>query len=178
MNLGRMYYLGAGVEKDMAKAYQYCKASADLGVGNKHSAYPRTCYLTGCILMEHYNNMKAAYPYFIEAAKYGNMPEAFHNLGWITEKGFAPPKNPGGDDQATKDGIAREFYERAANLGCVQSMDALGRLYCSYQQMNEAESWLRKAASKGYEPSKKRLKMLGVAQSGSLFDFLGAFFKK
>lgn len=172
-NLGRMYYNGAGIEADMAKAYQFCKAAVDLGLGNKHSAYPQSCYLTGCIILEYYNNKQEAYPYFVDAAKYGNIPEAWHNLGWLSEEGVVPVKNPGSSPKAARDGMARGFYEEAARLGYVPSMDAVGRLNVSYNMIDEAMPWLEKAASMGYEPSKKRLKMLKVAKSGSLWDLFG-----
>lgn len=176
-NLGRMYYNGTGVEKDMTKAYQFCKAAVDLGLGNKHSVYPQSCYLTGCILIEHYNNHKDSVPYFVDAAKYGNIPEAWYNLGWLSENGYTPLKNPGSDAKASRDGMARGFYEDAAKLGYVEAMDAVGRLYCAYQMYDEARPWLEKAASMGYEPAKKRLKMIDVAQGGSLWGLFGGLFK-
>ena len=169
-NLGRMYYNGTGIEKDMAKAYQFSKAAVDLGLGNRHSVYPQSCYLTGCILLEHYNNYQEAYPYFIDAAQYGSIPEAWYNLGWLSEKGVVPVKNPGSDAKASRDGMARGFYEEAAKLGDPSAMDAVGRLYATYNMLDEARPWLEKAASMGYEPAKKRLKMLNVAQGGSLWN--------
>lgn len=168
-NLGTMYYNGTGVKKDMAKAYQFCKAAVDLGLGNTHSAYPKSCYLTGCILMEHYNNYQEAYPYFVDAAKYGNIPEAWYNLGWLSEKGVVPMQNPGSNPKAARDGMARGFYEEAANLGYPSAMDAVGRIYAAYNMLDEAKPWIEKAASMGYEPAKKRLKMLNIAQGGSLW---------
>ena len=65
---------------------------------------------------------------------------------------------------------ALNFYKNAAELGFVQSMDAVGRIYASVQMLDEARAWIKKAADKGYEPAKKRLKMLNVAQGGSLWD--------
>lgn len=168
-NLGRMYYNGFGVAKDIAKAYQFCKSAVDLGLGNTHSAYPESCYLTGCILIEYYNNYQEAYPYFIDAAKFGNIPEAWYNLGWLSEKGYVPVQNSGNNSKAAQDGLARGFYEKAANLGDPSAMDAVGRIYAAYNMLDEARPWIEKAASMGYEPAKKRLKMLNVAQSGSLF---------
>lgn len=169
-NLGRMYYFGKGIEKDMPKAYRFFKASVDLGLGNKHSAYPESCYFAGCVLCEYYNNHKEAYPYFVDAAKYGDIPEAWYNLGWLSEKGIVPLKNPGSDAKASRDGMARGFYEKAAKLGDVSAMDAVGRLYASYNMLDEARPWIEKAASMGYEPAKKRLKMLNVAQGGSFWS--------
>lgn len=169
-NLGRMYYDGMGVEKDMDKAYKFCKAAVDLGLGNTHSAYSMSCYMTGCILIEHYCNYKEAYPYFVDAAKYGDIPEAWYNLGWLSENGFVPIQNSGSSDKAARDGMARDFYEEAARLGDVSAMEAVGRLYASYNMLEEARPWIEKAASLGCESAKKRLKMLNVAQGGSLWN--------
>lgn len=165
-NLGRMYYSGYGVEKNLPKAYEFCKATVDLGLGNTHSAYPMSCYYTGCILLEHYKNKKEAYPYFVEAAKYGKIPGAWYNLGYLTEQGLLPS----GASQDSKTGTAISFYEKAAELGYVPAMDAVGRLYASVNMMNEARPWLEKAASMGNEAAKKRLKLLKASQSGSVFD--------
>ena len=175
-NLGRMFYFGRGFIQDIPKAYKYCKRAVDLGVGNTHTVYAKSCHLVGCALLHHYNNPKESYPYFIEAAKYGNIAEAWHNLGWLSEQGVVPLKNPGTDAKASRDGMAKDFYEEAAQLGCVESMDALGRLYITYNMTNEATMWLQKAASKGYEPAKKRLKYLNASQSGSIWELFGGLF--
>lgn len=163
-NLGGLYYNGDGVPKDMVKAFQFYKASVDLGLGNTTSIYPKSCYMAGLIAMEHYKNSKEAVPLFVDAAKYGNMPEAWHNLGWLCEQGAMNISKS--DILAT----ALGFYKNAAELGFIQSMDAVGRIYASVQMIDEAKSWIKKAANKGYEPAKKRLKLLNVAQGGSLWD--------
>ena len=165
-NLGRMYYSGYGVEKNLPKAYEFCKASVDIGIGNTHSSYPMSCYYTGCILLEYYKNKKEAYVYFYEAAKYGKIPGAWYNLGYLTEQGILEAGAPA----SSKEGTAIAFYERAAQLGYTPAMDAVGRLYAGANMMNEAKKWLEKAASMGNEAAKKRLKLLNIAQSGSVFD--------
>jgi hypothetical protein len=38
--------------------------------------------------------------------------------------------------------------------------------------LKEARQWIQRAASMGYEPAKKRLKLLNVADGGSLWDLL------
>lgn len=172
-NLGRMYYNGQGVRTDMGKAYDFFNAVVNLGRGNTHSVYPQSCYMTGCILVEHFENYKAALPYFADAAKYGNIPEAWYNLGWLAEKGIVSVQQSGystSDTRAKYDGAARNYYENAAQLEYVPAMDAMGRLYIKYNKLKEARMWLEKAASVGYEPAKKRLRMLNVGQSGSLWD--------
>lgn len=168
-NLGRMFYSGTGVEKNYIKAYKYCKMAVDLGVGNTHSVYPQSCYYTGCILLEYYKNNKEAYPYFIEAAKYGDMPEAWHNLGWLCEKEVIPIQNTG---KGAREGQAISFYKEAAARGYVQSIYAIGRLYFINNMPNEARPWLEKAASMGYEPAKKCLKTSFFSNSSSLWDLL------
>lgn len=162
-NLGGLYYHGDGVPKDMVKAFQFYKASVDLGLGNTTSVYPQSCYMAGLIAMIYYKNNKVAVPLFVDAAKYGNIPEAWHNLGWLCEQGAMNVSKS--DIPAT----ALSFYKNAAELGSVQSMDAVGRIYASVQMLDEARAWIKKAADKGYEPAKKRLKMLNVAQGGSLW---------
>lgn len=162
-NLGCLYYDGDGVPKDLNKAFEFFKASVDLGLGNKTSIYPNSCYMAGLIMMNHYKNNREAMPYFVDAAKYGNIPEAWHNLGWLCECGAMDVSK---DEIA---GTACGFYKKAAELGFAQSMDAVGRIYASVQMLDEAREWISKAAAMGYEPAKKRLKLLNVAQGGSLW---------
>lgn len=168
-NLGRMYYNGFGVQKDLQKAFDFCKSAVMLGLGNTNSAYPQTCYLTGCILLEYFKNAREAYPHFVDAAKYGNIPSAWYNLGWLSEKGVVPLHNPGNDPKIARDAMARDFYLEAAKLGDAAAMDAVGRLYVAYNMLDEGVKWVRKSANLGYEPAKKRLKLLNVAQGGSLW---------
>ena len=172
-NLGRLYYAGAGVGKDMEKAYRLFLSARDSGFGDANAAYPRCCHFTGCILIEHFKNYKEAYPYFVEAAKYGNIPEAWYNLGWLTEKGAVPVKDPGSDPFAAKIGLALGFYEKAANLDYAPAMDAAGRICYACGMRDQAFEWLEKAVSMGNEMAKKRLKMIKVAQGGSLWNLLG-----
>lgn len=174
-NLAEMYYNGTGTERDIEAAYRFCEAA--ISQGNEYESYPKSCFLAGYILMEHYKNPKDAYPYFYYAGEYGNIPEAWHNLGWLTEQGVVPVQNPGSNAKASRDGLARSFYEDAAKLGYLPAMDSVGRLYCAYQMYDEARPWLEKAAAMGYEPAKKRLKMIDVAQGGSLWGLFGGLFK-
>lgn len=163
-NLGGLYYHGNGVPKDMVKAFQFYKASVDLGLGNTTSVYPKSCYMAGLIAMEYYKNSKEAVPLFMEAAKYGNIPEAWHNLGYLCERGAMNLRKE--DVPST----ALGFYKNAARLGFIQSMDEVGRIYASVQMIEEAKEWIKKAADTGYEPAKKRLKLLNISQNGSFWD--------
>lgn len=169
-NMGRMYYSGTGVGKDVTKAYQLFKTSVDLGRGNTHSVYGSSCWYVGCILFEQYNDKKGSYPYFVDAAKYGNIPAAWYNLGWLAENGVLPLKDPGNNPKAARDSMARDFYEEAANRGSAEAMDALGRIYFAYGQRETAKQWLEKAAAMGNAAAKKRLKMINMSSSGSLLD--------
>ncbi len=152
-NLGRMYYNGTGVAKNMIKAYKYCKMSVDLKGGNERSVYAQACLITGCVLLEHYKNYAEAYPYFKYAAKYGNIAEAWHNLGYLTEKGYVPSNIPA----SQKDSFAKDFYERAAELGYTPSMLAVGRLYSSHNMAKEGKFWVERAAALGNEQAKKMM---------------------
>lgn len=170
-NMGRMCYNGTGIEKNLIKAYQFYKAAVDLGRGNTHSSYPSSCYMTGCVLTEYYKNYKEAYPYFKEAAEYGDIPEAWFNLGWLAEKGYVPVKNPGSNAKVARDNLALGYYKKAAESGDPEALDSVGRLYAAHNMFDEARPWIEKAAAKGYEPAKKRLRQLNVARSGSIWDY-------
>lgn len=164
-NLACYYYDGVGVTQDMDKAYKLFSASALLGVADKISIFPQACYFTGLILMNRYKRYDEAITYFVEAAKNGNIPEAWHNLGWLCEQGKMKEIK-----RSEINGTAIGFYEKAAKLGFVQSMDAAGRLYHISSMPKEAMYWVEKAANLGYEPAKKRLRMLKVAQGGSIWN--------
>lgn len=168
-NLARMYYEGKGVERNMVQAHRWFNTSVELGTDNTEPIYIQSCFMTGCILSEFYKNYEEAYPYFIEAAQYGNMSEAWFNLGWLTEQGIVPEGCS--YTKAEIDQIACEMYEQAAQQGDVSAMDSAGRIYASYNMYDEARPWIERAASLGYEPAKKRLKMLNVAQSGSMWGY-------
>ena len=160
-----MYYNGSGVPRDCVKAYQFFKSSVELGLGNTTGIYPDSCFMTGLILMEFYKNNAEAVPYFTEAAKYGNYPSAWHNLGVLCEAGAMNiPKSE-------IPGTAMSFYKEAADMGFVRSMDEIGRIYCAAQMFEQAMPWLQKAAAQGYGPAQKRLKIVQRVQQGaSIFD--------
>ncbi len=91
-------------------------------------------------------------------------------MGWLSEKGVVPLKNPGTDPKASRDGMARGFYEKDAKKGMPEAMDAVGRLYAAHNMLKEARPYIEKTVSMGYEPAKKRLKMLNIADCGSLWN--------
>lgn len=179
-NLGRMYYDGVGIEKDMEKAYTLLGKAVSLGYDNNNSVFAQSCFLTGCIEMEQYKNFEVAIGLFSEAAEHGNIAEAWHNIGYLIETtNVAIDKNVN-TDKSKRDGLARQYYEKAANLGYVPSMYNVGRLYVSYTLFDEARPWLEKAASKGSEPAKKLLRKINGGRSsdqdGSILGFLGSLF--
>ncbi len=172
-NLGRMYYYGRGIQKDVALAKQYLECAATLLIDNReNNIYAKSCYILGCIYIQDFKDGSEAYPYFVEAAKYGGMPEAWHNLGYLSEKGYVPVHQYTGSIQAARNGMAYGFYERAANLGYDASMCACGRLCLGADMKDDAREWYTKAAQKGNESAKKALKALHIAQGGSLLDLL------
>lgn len=169
-NLGRMYYNGWGVEKNYETAKDFlertlsaCKSTA--------SPYPQSCYLLGVIYFEVYKNYNKAHLHFREAALKGNIPDAWYYLGWLLERHLMPSSIsnlPKEDRTLERNKLARNYYEKAANLGCAPAMDSLGRLHIMYQNNAVGIGWLEKAAALGYEPSQKRLRLLKAADSGSL----------
>lgn len=162
-NLGGMYYHGEGNKTDIDKAYQmFCKV-IELTSQNKGALYPESCNMVGTILINYAKNYSRAFSYFSEAAKYGNIKEAWHNLGWICEQGY-------GNIQDINTII--QYYEKAANLGSVPSMDAVGRLYLLQKNYVAGKAWIKKAATLGYGPSKKRLAALNVGQTANFISNL------
>lgn len=172
-NLGRMLFAGRGIQQNMIQAYKYLKRAVDLGKDNTHTVYGQACYLTGYILISYYKNYNEAYPYFWEAAKNcDNDPDPWLQLGFLCEKGAVPLRDFNYNNTRTdRDNLALEFYKKAAELGDAEAMDNVGRIYGSYKLYDKARPYIEKAASMGYEPAKKRLKMLGVAESGSVWGY-------
>lgn len=170
-NLGRAYYFGWGVAKNIPTAKEMFERTIAAGKDNS-SPYASCCYMLGVIHAEIYKNYKEAYPLFCEAATLGNIPEAWHNIGWLLENHIilSSLKNyPDNKRTIERDKCARDAYEKAANLGYAASMDALGRLNLKYNQKQTARQWIEKAAKLGFEPAQKRLQLLDSAESGSLW---------
>lgn len=173
INLGRACLFGCGVEKDIERAYKSFDVAVDLKIDDQDDEYAQACFYKGYILMEHYRNYKDAFHYFVHASNFGNIPDAWHNIGYLIETGRIPVSETGNDSAASRDGVAKDYYEKAANLGLVQSMYAVGVLYCRYNLTDEGMPWIKKAAAKGYEPAKKYLK----APNSSLWDLICGLFK-
>ncbi len=161
-NLGTMYFYGEGVDKDTDKAYKFLTAAGDLARGSNNKLCAKCSYLCGVIDMSFRKDYQSAAGYFVEAADLGNIPEAWHNLGYLCQENKI--KVPDGDKNKASS-AACGFYETAAKLGYAPSMNNLACMYMSANMMTEAEEWLKKAASMGYEPSKKALKILNGTTS-------------
>ncbi|MGN1479305.1 MAG: tetratricopeptide repeat protein [Acutalibacteraceae bacterium] len=166
-NMARLFYNGFGVPKNIEKAYNcYTKA---VGYNNQKngSVYIDDCFMVGCILINNFNRLKDAFPYFKEAATKGNKPEAWHNMGYIcSKKGI-----PGANRQTSF-----PYFLKAAELGSVESMYEVGCIYISKMMYNEGIPWVEKAAARGYEPARKNLKKFRAARaakSGSILDYFG-----
>ena len=113
----------------------------------------------GFIYMNYYKDYYQAFKWFLFATDYAKSKDkacntAYHNLGVLCESGQCP------EPELNNISGAISFYEEAANLGYLQSMDDLGRLYAGAKQYKESTYWLEKAVSMGYTPSKSRLKAI------------------
>ena len=136
-NLGRCYYFGWGVAKDVQTAKEMFGRAIAAG-NDKSSPYANCCYMLGIIQLEEYKNYMEAYPLFCEAATTGNIPEAWHNVGWLLENHIVLSRwkdYPESERKVMRDKSVKDAYEKAAELGYPPSMDACGRLYLKYQQM-------------------------------------------
>lgn len=164
--LAYMKYYGRGTSADAAAAYKLAKASVDLCSEDTTSIYPKSCYLTGCILAEAYNNLKGAYPYFLDAAKCGNDSDAWNWLGYLSEQGVVPIKDPASSPVVAQLATAEGFYEKGAQLGNVAAMENLGRVYhilsmqYGLDMFDNCKYWYEKAVANGSESAKPKLKAL------------------
>ena len=129
---------------------------------------PHAGYYIACELMEEKKYIEAA-KLFKQSGEKGNIPEAWHNLAYlIANHGIRLDK--GADPRLQ----AALMYEKAAKLGYTPSMFnyAITVMQIAGGPNKEALKWLNKAAEMGYEPAKKRLKLLDFASSGSIFSLL------
>lgn len=171
-NLARLYYNGFGVQKSVEKAYNCYMRAVKFNPQRRGKVFVDDCFTIGFILVNNYNSLREAFPYFKEAAFKGNKPEAWHNLGYIcSQKGI-----PGANRQT-----GFQYFLKAAELGYAPSMYEVGCVYISNNMVDEGISWVEKAAIKGHEPARKNLKRFKAArratQTGSVFDLLGFFDK-
>lgn len=140
LDIGLMYYNGAGVKKDIDVALEWLLKAADLG-----NVYAMNYY--GYIFFE--NNYEseivnkkyaAALDGYREAAVAGD-PIAMHNIGQMYENGL------GGLSRNAKTAV--DWYLKAANLGDAYSMYRIGQQYRYAKDYEAAMEWYQKAADLG-----------------------------
>ncbi len=168
-NIGRCYYLGWGTQRNIERAITYLKESIRLTSGAKQRIYAMGCYLAGCIMLEEYQDYREAFQYFSEAAEYGGIAEAWHNMGWLCENGHINLTNSNQPQQSEMHAVARQFYEKAVDKGSTKSMCALAHLYMVYDMEKEAMEYLQRACSLGDESAKEMLRKVNGIKNSSLF---------
>ena len=124
--LAWLYEHAMGVPYDRNKAMEYYKIAADKGISESQFAL-------GVIFFAERNIAEAA-AYFNEAAKQ-NHKEAYNSLGVIKEQNYS-------DFLA-----AKKYYESAANLGSVNGMYNVARMYERDENYPQALDWYKKAAN-------------------------------
>ena len=124
--LAWLYEHAMGVPYDRNKAMEYYKIAADKGISESQFAL-------GVIFFAERNIAEAA-AYFNEAAKQ-NHKEAYNSLGVIKEQNYS--------DFLT----AKKYYESAANLGSVNGMYNVARMYERDENYPQALDWYKKAAN-------------------------------
>ena len=155
-NLARLYVFGQGVSKNEEIALDLFKKSYSIGKN------PTAAYYVGCDLMRKKEYLKAAELFQLSANK-TNMPAAWHNLGVLFRDGHVK-KNGENSYQ-----FAYSCFLKAAKLGFAQSMYECGRtiaITSGNVQDADARIWYQRAANAGYQPAKKMLKLLDVAEYG------------
>ncbi|MDC3418071.1 tetratricopeptide repeat protein [Aquibacillus salsiterrae] len=181
--LGNEYFVGKVVEHDLEKTYFYYKEAAEKGHGDALNNYA-DMYLRGEYVEK---NEKRALELFKEAADKG-VPEAMYTLGYMYENGVGTNVDIEeskrwftesalfGDvfaanrlgHEAVEEGLgdlAISWYQMAADRGDSYGEFNLGLCYengiGTQANMKKAKYWYQKAALKGDDQAKHRLKELG-----------------
>ena len=162
-NLGCLHYFGNGVPQNMDKAFELFQTSINLGRNKRHVRYANSCYMAGLIMMNHLKNNRGSIPYFKEAANCGNIPEAWHNLGYLCEQGAMDVS------KADIPSVAFRYYQTAADLDFAPSMLCVANIFAQMNMMDEARYWTNRAAEKGYEPAKKAQRFVNASSIWDLF---------
>ena len=163
-NLADIYYGNPLNAEQRTKALQLYSV-----VVEKHrdklnkETYANICYAIGDILINNFDNLIDSYKYFKEAAQVGNIPEAWHNLGYLLEAEITEPGTYYSSD-LSRDQAAMNYYMKGASLGCATSMDSVGRLYIGHNMIEEAIPYLERAAGLGCKESIERLNQLKKMQ--------------
>lgn len=176
-NLADIFYLGDGVPKDLTRAQKIYDAITHYicGAPQQGKTFKEAPFRVGMITMN--SNPHKALTYFLEAGRLG-VPEAWHNLGYMFQNGYlytvgnAPDLKIKTKSELTaedryimkkcnsKDSSAAPYYEKAAELGYVDSMVALANIYLLNGMSDKGEKWLLKASSLGSKEAKKALRIL------------------
>lgn len=162
-NLGRIFFHGIGVGKDWEKAELLFTKVVDAGAENNTFIYGNSCNFLGSILY-HRNDHPSAYPYFVKAAKYGNIAEAWYTLGWYLDQGFQPSNYTDPDGEIATS--AFDCYSRSARLGYAPGMHILGVKLLKANQTEAGTELITEAAIQGYEPAKKALRIINAGKDG------------
>ena len=188
-NLGRCYYYGEGLEKDISQSiYWYCE-SAEQGYTTAQSQCNLgVCYQNGEGISKDFHQ---AVFWYRKAAEQGHA-NAQNNLGWCyqngegiskdfhqavfwyrkaAEQGHANAQNNLGWCYQNGKGISRDFhqavfwYRKAAEQGDADAQYNLGWCYQNgkgiKKDLFQADYWFRKAADQKYAGALNRLKELG-----------------
>lgn len=168
-NLGKCFYNGDGVEKDLKEAVKWYRKAAEQGNGNAQNNLG-FCYRFGYGVEKDYFE---AVNWYRKAAEQGN-PSGQYNLGCCYDNGFVVAKDPveaikwyhkaasQGNNNAIKrlqelesqktndSASAEQKYLAAAQAGDSNAQNALGDFYrCEKMNYSEAVKWYRKAAEQG-----------------------------
>ena len=148
-HLGRIYYLGEGIRANYDLALDYFTRETHCNIDDEFMGHT-FCFI-GCILFSEKKRPRESIQYFIDAiGKHAEIDVAWNNLGLLCELGHYHPQN----------GMTpMDFYKKAAALGSVESMEAVGKLYLKQalntsgaqqiQAKEQAAKWLRMAANHG-----------------------------
>ena len=162
-NLGRIFFHGIGVEKDLEKAELLFAKVVAAGAENDTYIYEESCNFLGCILYQR-NDHPRAYPYFVKAAKYGDIAEAWYTLGWYLDQSFRPSNYHDPDEKIVTS--ASDCYSRSAKQGYAPGMHMFGVKLLRANQVEAGKQWITKAANQGYQPAQKTLRTLNIGQDG------------
>lgn len=173
-NLGRIFLLGIGVKEDYEKAEILLTKVVRAGVRDNPTLYGKSCNYLGSIMYGKYKDHAKAYAYFVKAAKYANIPDAWYTLGWYLDQNFQPDNYNDPDGSIVKS--ANECYRIAADQGYAPAMHTIGTKILT-QNPKLGTHYIEKAAAAGYEPSIKTLKILNVGNEG-LSGLSKGLFKK
>lgn len=140
--LGRVFELGADVEKDLFEAARQYQVAAEQG--HVEAQYSLGLILSGAV-PDSPHNARKSFHWFHEAAKQGHAMSAYF-LAMCFESGNGTDASPE---------LAFEWYRRGAVGGNGASMNALARMYATGAGIREnlpnAYAWNEVAAASGYQ---------------------------